>query len=183
MQAQIEEHYKNNSDRLRLRDEALNGAYVASIRGKMSKYAYRMLGNWEDAEDAVQDCYERVLRYQTTFKEGSDFDSWVWIILINVINNIRKGKTNEPTIVEATDNISVDEYLTSSESPEESVTLLKWGKAFDSLSLKLSTRDVSILQLYFLYGHTMPDVSQILDVNIHTIQRVIHENRKSVIGG
>lgn len=183
MHAQIEQHYKANADHLRVREEVANGAWLAVTRGKLTKYAYRMLGNWEDAEDAVQDCYERVLRYQGSFKGDKDFEGWVFIILINVVNNIRAGRTNEPDTIEADDTISSDEYLAPHDTPEESVSLIRWTAAFDKLCLKLSHRDVSILQLYFLYGHTMPDVSEILGVNLHTVRRVIHDNRKIVLGG
>lgn len=182
---QIETHYRANTDRYRIRDEPVNGAYLAIDRGKLTKYAYRMLGNIADAEDAIQDCYERVLRYKDTYRGTSeqDFDNWVFIILARVINRVRQGKSNEPDIVEADDSIHVDEYLIETDTPEESVNLLRWESTFNKLCLKLSQRDVSILQLYFLYGHNMPTVGKILEVNIHTVRRVINENRKLVLGG
>lgn len=184
MQTQIETHYKANTDRYRIRDEPVNGAYLAIDRGKLTKYAYRMLGNTWDAEDAVQDCYERVLRYKDTYRGGTalDFDNWVFIILARQVNRIRAGLNNEPEMLEADDSIHVDEYLVEQETPEESVSLLKWEATFNKLCLKLSQRDVSILQLYFLYGHNMPTIGELLEVNIHTVRRVINENRKLVVG-
>lgn len=182
MLAQIEAHYKANTDRLRIRDEPVNGAYLAVDKGKLTRYAYRMLGDPQAAEDAVQDCYERVLRYKDSYKNDRDFDNWVFIILARVVNRLRAGLTNEPELIEADDSIHIEEYLIEAESPEESVDLLRWEATFNSLCLKLSQRDVSILQLYFLYGHTMPVVAEILEVNIHTVKRVINDNRKLVLG-
>lgn len=185
MLEQIRQHYVANTCRYRIRDEPVNGAYLAIDMGKLNKYAYRMLGNVPDAEDAVQDCYERVLRYKDSYRgsSGLDFDNWVFIILARVINRVRQGKSNEPEIVEADDSIHTDEYLVEAETPEESVSLLRWESTFNHLCLKLSQRDVSILQLYFLYGHGMPVVSELLEVNIHTVRRVVNENRKLIVGG
>lgn len=183
MLERIEQHYKANTDRYRIRDEPVNGAYLAIDRGKLTKYAYRMLGNIADAEDAVQDCYERVLRYQGSFKEGNDFDGWVFIILARVINRIRQGKSNEPELVEADDTIHIEEYLVEADTPEDAVTLIRWEQAFNGLCFRLSSRDVSVLELYFLYGHNMPEVSDLLELNIHTVRRIVFENRSMILGG
>lgn len=180
----IEEHYKQNGDRLRIRDIPMNSAWITPIRGKLVKYAYGKLGSWEDAEDAVHDAYERALRYNKSFKGSpEDFESWFFIILINVVNDVRAGRTNEPPSIEADDTIGSDEYLVPAETPEEAVSAIRWGNVFNKLCLKLSTRDVSVLQLYFLYGHKAADVADLLSVNLHTVKRILNENRKTVMGG
>ncbi len=179
---QIEQHYRLNTDRLRIRDEPLSGAFVAPVRGKLTKYAYRVLGNWEDAEDAVQSCYEKALRYREAFKKGGELDSWIFIILANTISTVRSRKSQEPDMEEADDTIGVDEYLIQCETPEDSLELIKWNAVLQRVCFGLSVRDVGILQLYFLYGHTMPGIAELLDLNIHTVKRVVNTHSSKIRG-
>lgn len=183
MSSVIEQHYKENGDRLRIRDIPMNSAWITPVRGKLTKYAYGKLGNWEDAEEAVHDAYERAIRYHGSFKEGFDYEAWFFIILINVVNDVRAGRTNEPPSIEADDTIGAEEYLIPAETPEEAVSSLKWANVFNKLCLTLSRRDVSVLELYFLYGHKAVDVAELLNINIHTVKRILNENRKTVMGG
>ena len=107
----------------------------------------------------------------------------MFIILARVINRIRQGKSNEPELIEADDTIHIEEYLVEADTPEDAVTLIRWEQAFNGLCLRLSSRDVSVLELYFLYGHNMPEVADLLELNIHTVRRIVFENRSIILGG
>jgi RNA polymerase sigma-70 factor (ECF subfamily) len=54
--------------------------------------AWRMLGNREDARDAAQEVYLRVFKYLARFREGEDFQGWLYRIAVNVCRDIARKK-------------------------------------------------------------------------------------------
>lgn len=63
-----------------------SGAYatlVARYRAQFSRYAVRMLGNREDAEEAMQDAFVRAYRSLASCEDPERFGSWLFRILAN----------------------------------------------------------------------------------------------------
>ena len=75
-----------------------DGALVARVRGgdveayrflverhyaDCLRYAQHMLGNGADAEEAVQDSFERAYRFLNRFDENRKFKGWLFGILLN----------------------------------------------------------------------------------------------------
>ncbi len=56
---------------------------VARHRDRLARFAYHMLGNREDAEDAVQDAFVRAYRALPRCANPARFDAWLFRILVN----------------------------------------------------------------------------------------------------
>lgn len=56
---------------------------VACLRPRFSRYALQMLGNREDAEEALQDTLLRVYRRLATCRDPALVDAWAFRILVN----------------------------------------------------------------------------------------------------
>jgi RNA polymerase sigma-70 factor (ECF subfamily) len=54
--------------------------------------AWRLLGNREDARDAAQETYLRVYKYLARFREGEDFQAWLYRITVNVCHDIARKR-------------------------------------------------------------------------------------------
>jgi RNA polymerase sigma-70 factor, ECF subfamily len=52
-------------------------------RDRMFRFAVRMLGNREDAEDAVQEAFVRAFRALANCEDRARFDGWLFRILVN----------------------------------------------------------------------------------------------------
>ena len=66
-------------------------------RTRTYRAAFRVLRNQEDAEDAVQRCFQRVLTNLSRFREESAFSTWVTRIAINeALMLLRQRRTNMP---------------------------------------------------------------------------------------
>jgi RNA polymerase sigma-70 factor (ECF subfamily) len=59
------------------------GLLVARHRGKLFRFALHMLGNREDAEEALQDAFVRGYRALAQCKDPSRVDGWLFRILAN----------------------------------------------------------------------------------------------------
>jgi RNA polymerase sigma-70 factor (ECF subfamily) len=56
---------------------------VARYRPRLSRYALRMLGDREDAQEALQDAFVRAYRALARCGEPDRFGSWLFSILVN----------------------------------------------------------------------------------------------------
>jgi len=56
---------------------------VARYRDRLGRYAYRMLGNRDDAEEALQDTFVRAYRSLARCDNPDRFDAWLFSILVN----------------------------------------------------------------------------------------------------
>lgn len=64
-------------------DSEAYGALVKRYRAQFARYAVRMLGNQEDAEEALQDALIRAYRSLARCEDPQRFGSWLFRILAN----------------------------------------------------------------------------------------------------
>ncbi len=64
-------------------DSAAYAILVSRYRAQFARYAMRMLGNREDAEEALQDAFLRAFRSLERCDEPERFGSWLFRILAN----------------------------------------------------------------------------------------------------
>jgi RNA polymerase sigma-70 factor (ECF subfamily) len=69
---------------------------VARFRPRFSRFARRMLGNREDAEEALQDTFVRMYRRIGTCRDPALVEAWTFRILVNRCRTAvaRSGRTN-----------------------------------------------------------------------------------------
>jgi RNA polymerase sigma-70 factor (ECF subfamily) len=58
-------------------------ALMERYRDKFGRYAYHMLGNREDAQDALQDSFVRAYRGLGTCRQPERFGAWLFTIVVN----------------------------------------------------------------------------------------------------
>src|SRR6476659_357942 len=74
------------------------GALVSRYRDRYARYAIHMLGNREDAEEALQDAFTRAYRSLARCEEPARFGAWLFRILVNRCRTrgarrVRRGRT------------------------------------------------------------------------------------------
>src|SRR5437867_3432677 len=69
--------------RVRSRDTGAYAALVARYRDRLGRYAVHMLGNREDAEEALQDAFVRGYRSLARCDDPERFGAWLYGILVN----------------------------------------------------------------------------------------------------
>jgi len=75
------------------------GGLVARYRDRLGRYAVRMLGNMEDAEDAVQEAFVRGYRSLARCTDPEKFGAWLFTILVNRCRTLGKQRARRQQIV------------------------------------------------------------------------------------
>lgn len=96
--------------------------------------AWRLLGNREDARDAAQEVYLRVFKYLARFREGEDFNAWLYRIAVNVCRDIaRKRRAGRDEQIEESD-------------PETRQTVFENAREQDAESLALRSQRLALVR-------------------------------------
>jgi RNA polymerase sigma-70 factor (ECF subfamily) len=67
-------------------------ALVERYYAACGRYAYRMLGHWQDAEDALQETFVRVYRGLGGYDERNTFRAWLYRILVNECGTLARRR-------------------------------------------------------------------------------------------
>jgi RNA polymerase sigma-70 factor (ECF subfamily) len=97
-------------DAVRAGDEATFGMLAERHRGELLVHCYRMLGSFDDAEDAVQETLLNAWRGRARFEGHSTFRTWLYRIATNVcLNKLERSprRVMPPDVVAATNDLKV----------------------------------------------------------------------------
>lgn len=73
--------------RLKRRDEDAFREMIRTYQGDVFNLVYRMLGNWEEAEDLAQEVFVTVFKAIDNFRGDSKFSTWLYRIAVNTCKN------------------------------------------------------------------------------------------------
>ena len=78
------------------------GVLVGRYRDRYARYAFHMLGNREDAEEALQDAFTRAYRSLARCEDPERFGAWLFRILINRCRTLgaRRGRRAQTFVVD-----------------------------------------------------------------------------------
>jgi RNA polymerase sigma-70 factor (ECF subfamily) len=165
-------------DRVRFEEEALE------LSDQVYRVARRLVGSREEADDLVQQTYERAFRSWRQFTPGTNLRAWLLRILTNL--NIDRGRRQQRTpqttsIDEAADYFLYNklEAATPDENPDEERVLerLSQDSIVDALAdVPHDFRDVVVLVDIGEFSYA--DAAQILDIPIGTVMSRLHRGRR-----
>jgi len=166
-------------DRVRFEEEALE------LSDQVYRVARRLTGTREEAEDLVQQTYERAFRSWRQYTPGTNLRAWLLRILTNL--NIDRGRRQQRAPqTTSIDNEAGDYFLYNKlesqlpdENPDEERVLqrLSQDSIVDALAdVPHDFRDVIVLVDIGEFSYA--DAAQILDIPIGTVMSRLHRGRR-----
>jgi RNA polymerase sigma-70 factor (ECF subfamily) len=165
--------------RVRFEEEALE------LSDQVYRVARRMVGSREEAEDLVQQTYERAFRAWRQFTPGTNLRAWLLRILTNL--NIDKGRRQQRSPQTTSLDTEAGDYFlynqlesqVPEENPDEERVLERLSQ--DSVVEALAEvphdfRDVIVLVDIGEFSYA--DAAQILDIPIGTVMSRLHRGRR-----
>jgi RNA polymerase sigma-70 factor, ECF subfamily len=138
---------------------------------KILRRAYRIVKNWEDAEDVLQESLMRAFLHLKDFKERSSFSSWLTRIAINVsLMSLRKKRGH----IEISMEIISDDHETRyrwepkdpAESPESHCSRRETEELLEGAIRQLPPKLRQIVQMNLIDGRSGEEVSQTLGISV-----------------
>jgi RNA polymerase sigma-70 factor (ECF subfamily) len=165
--------------RVRFEEEALE------LSDQVYRVARRLVGSREEAEDLVQQTYERAFRAWRQFTPGTNLRAWLLRILTNL--NIDRGRRQQRSPQTTSLDTEAGDYFlynklesqVPEENPDEERVLdrLSQDSVVEALAdVPHDFRDVIVLVDIGEFSYA--DAAQILDIPIGTVMSRLHRGRR-----
>jgi len=155
-----EKHFREEGDEVLALNKVRAKAWTDMRRGRLFKKAYNRLRSVQDAEDAVQDAFEKALRYGHTFNPQWEFGEWFNTILGNSIRGVMRTNMNQQIFVEEEEGED-DEPLTDNYMEEHEI-LAYYEEVKPIITRSFNNTERDILELVIRHNTNPTDASRII---------------------
>jgi RNA polymerase sigma-70 factor (ECF subfamily) len=149
-------------------------AFAELTKGHSSKIlrrVYRIVKNWQDAEDVLQDSLMKAFLHLREFEERSSFSSWFTRIAINsAFMSVRKKRGYIETSMDVISDDRGYEYhwepKDPAENPERHFSRRERELLLEGAIQQLSPRLRRVVQMKLIEGRSGQEVSQTLGISV-----------------
>ena len=169
-------------ERCKRGDLAAFNDLVRKYEKQVYNFAYRLTGNYDDANDVAQDAFLRVFNAIGTFRGDASFSTWLFRITTNVFLDERKRAKAHP-------HTSLDEYLELDESsvarqiedpsptPEAVLEEGERAQLLQEAIGGLSPDQCAVVTLYHGQQKSYEEIAEIMDLPIGTVKSRLNRAR------
>ena len=157
---------------------------VNVYQSKVYNLAYKMFGNPEDASDLAQEALIKIYRNISTFKEESQFSTWIYRIAYNLyVDELRKRKKVDVQSIDEQYDDSSESKITiidNRPTPEQSLENKEKTEIIHNAIDKLSAEHKSAIILRDIDGHTYDEIAIIQSCSLGTVKSRINRARSQL---
>ena len=137
---------------------------VARYRDRYARYAFHMLGNREDAEEALQDAFTRAYRSLARCEDPERFGAWLFRILVNRCRTLgaRRGRRARTFVVDETALLEAAEDHPADRSA--------WREEIDRALQRLRTEQREAFLLKYVEEVGYDEMSQMTGVGVSALK-------------
>ncbi|ULR50785.1 RNA polymerase subunit sigma-70 [Streptomyces deccanensis] len=166
-------------------DEPAFSELAERHRRELHVHCYRMLGSFEDAEDAVQETFMRAWRRRETFEGRSTFRAWLYRIATNVCLDLLAERRPEPATggevlwLQPYPDRLLDELPADDADEPEAVAVARETieLAYLVAVQHLAPRPRAVLILRDVLGRPAKDVAEILGDSVNSVNSALQRAR------
>lgn len=158
------------------------GALYERHRSKIYRVALRILRNQQDAEDAVQQSFQRAFTSLVRFREDSSFSTWMGSIAINEALMMLRQRRSTRTLTgmenDCTDTHPPLDFPDDQPTPEQALARTELRNAvIQAISrLRHNLRVVAVLRV--LHGLPSAEIARRLGLSVSAVKgRIFHASR------
>jgi len=154
-------------------DQAAMLALVERFRGQVFGLCYRMLGQRQDAEDAAQETFVRVLKNLHRWDQARDFEPWLFAIAGNRCRTALSARKRRPMSEAVLDII-----------PDKEPDHRPAQQLAEEVQLALATLRDEYRQAFVLFHEqelSYADIAAAMEVPLGTIKTWVHRARRELI--
>jgi RNA polymerase sigma-70 factor (ECF subfamily) len=143
-------------------------------RKKLFGYLLRMLRNREQAEDAFQEVFLRIVKSRMRYQPSATFTQWMYTIAHNLCvdrfrrSGIVKTESMDKSEGEDSDRSLADRLASSNPSPEESAASAEQRSVLEGAIMSLSPDNREVFLLRERQGLSFKEIARSLDIPVNT---------------
>lgn len=158
---------------------------VELYKDRAVNFAYRMLKDMHDAEDASQEAFLKVFDKIDTFRQESSFSTWFYTILSNICRDILRKKSKRPQTVSIHQANRDEEDFElqlkdSSFEPHENLVKKNALLSLDKALAQISAEHREVIVLRDIEGFDYEKIAQILNISLGTVKSRLSRARLSL---
>lgn len=166
-------------------DEPTFSGMAERHRRELHVHCYRMLGSFEDAEDAVQETFLRAWRRRETFEGRSTFRAWLYRIATNACLDLLAKRRPEPATggevlwLQPYPDRLLDELPTGDADEPEAVAVARETieLAYLVAVQHLAPRPRAVLIMRDVLGWPAKDVAELLGDSVNSVNSALQRAR------
>jgi RNA polymerase sigma factor (sigma-70 family) len=159
----------------RLGDRAAQEQLVTRYQKKFLRHAYRLLGDAEQARDAVQDGWADILRGLPKLNDEAAFAAWAFRIVTRKCAKHISGLQKNRTLVEAMSGEPLPENRAEDKTERESDR-----QSVHKALAKLPAEHRVAVALFYLEDMSVAEVAVALDIPVGTVKSRLMNARKKL---
>jgi RNA polymerase sigma-70 factor (ECF subfamily) len=165
-------------------DERAFRQLVEPYRGALEAHCYRMLGSPHDAEDVVQEALLRAWRSLERFERRASLHTWLYRIATNVCLDELERRPQRPEPVQPFPDERVDAEMAAGVADPAARYALRESMelAFLTAIRRLPGRQRAVLILRDVLGWTAPEVADLLDSTVTSVNSALQRARATLDG-
>jgi len=155
---------------------------VRRYERKVYNIAYRLLGNEDDATEALQDTFLRAFRFIPKFGFKSSFYTWLYRIATNVsLTRLRRRKKKSEIVsldapVPESEDLKFD-IPDTRQTPQEAFEQKRLREKLDKAVNQLPEEYRAVVVLRDLEGLSNEEVARILKLSVPAVKSRLHRGR------
>ncbi len=157
--------------------------FVSTHADQIYNHAFRMLGNREDAEEAVQDIFMKVQRGIASFRGESQTRTWLYRITVNTCLTRLRKRIPELVHPDRDRSDTWDKWETigsDDHNPEELLIEKDISNLVISAIELVSPEEKEILLLFHVDELKYEEIANVLDVPVGTVCTRLYRARKKL---
>lgn len=148
---------------------------VLPAKNKLYRFAFRLLGNSDEAKDVVQETMMKVWNGRD-LADVQNMEAWCMRIAKNLSLDKLRSMKRRPT------GLMVDGFEVQHEglSPHEKTELTESMKRIDELMTRLPDKQRQVMYLRDIEGHSYNEISEILGLDMNQVKVNLFRARNAV---
>lgn len=124
-----------------------------------------ILGNEQDAQDAIQDTFYRYLYTQPEFSDEEHEKAWLIRVAVNISKDMRRFQQRHPKV-------SMEQLEDYYQSPKE-------GEILEEL-LRLPYKLKTVIYLHYIEGYQVKEIASMLNISQAAVKKRLQRGREQL---
>ncbi|MBN2583566.1 MAG: RNA polymerase sigma factor [Planctomycetes bacterium] len=157
------------------------GRLFEKYRQTAYQIAYRLLGNNEDALDAVQEAFTKAFAGLQAFRGGASFKTWFYRIVTNCSLDLRRSRAvRKATTLDSDEPPQIPSTSSDDREPSRPAELKELKQKIDEALAQIPETNRTAFVLFAVEGVSYREIAEILNISIGTVMSRIYYARQKL---